>query len=107
MKVRLASPPAATPRIFRVSSSPPAGPHPPSGETATDPTPSNPQTTVRVGLPEASAITLVVYDVLGRQVRVLVDGTRAAGTHEVVFEAGNLPSGTYLVRFVTLAGSFV
>ena len=52
-------------------------------------------------------VRLVIYDVLGRQVRVLVDGTREAGTHEVVFEAGNLPSGTYLVRLVTPAGSFV
>ena len=50
---------------------------------------------------------LVVYDLLGRQVRVLLDGTRAAGTHEVVFEAGDLSSGTYLVRLVTPAGSFV
>ena len=71
------------------------------------PNPFNPQTTIRFGVPESAHVKLVVYDVLGRQVRVLVDGTRKAGTHEVVFEAGNLPSGTYLVRLVTPAGSFV
>ncbi len=71
------------------------------------PNPFNPQTTIRFSVPEASVVKLVVYDVLGREVRVLVDGTREAGTHEVVFEAGNLPSGTYLVRLVTPAGSFV
>ena len=39
--------------------------------------------------------------------RVLFDGTREAGTHEVVFEAGDLPSGTYLYRLETPQGSFV
>ena len=71
------------------------------------PNPFNPQTTIRFSMLEASVVKLVVYDVLGREVRVLVDGTREAGTHEVVFEAGNLPSGTYLVQLATPAGSFV
>ena len=52
-------------------------------------------------------MTLVIYDVLGRQVQVLVDGVRQAGTYEAVFEAGNLPSGTYLYRLETPQGSFV
>ena len=47
------------------------------------PNPFNTQTTIRFGLPESTQVTLVVYDVLGRQVRVLVDGTREAGTHKV------------------------
>ena len=71
------------------------------------PNPFNPTTTLRFSVPEASVVKLAVYDVLGREVRVLADGTREAGTHEVVFEAGDLPSGTYLVRLVTPAGSFV
>ncbi len=71
------------------------------------PNPFNPQTTIRFSVPESAQVRLAVYDVLGRQVRVLIDGTREAGTHEVVFEAGDLPSGTYLVRLVTPAGSFV
>ncbi len=71
------------------------------------PNPFNPETTLRFEVPESAYVKLVVYDVLGRQVRVLVDGTREAGTHEVVFEASGLPSGTYLVRLVTPAGSFV
>ena len=49
----------------------------------------------------------MVYDVLGRQVRVLVEGVRAAGTHEVVFDGSRLPSGTYLVRLETPQGRFV
>ena len=49
----------------------------------------------------------MVFDVLGRQISVLADGTREAGTHEVVFDAGELPSGTYLYRLETPQGSFV
>ena len=71
------------------------------------PNPFNPQTTIRFSVPEASVVKLVVYDVLGREVRVLVDGVRQAGVHEVVFEAGDLPSGTYLYRLETPQGSFV
>ena len=70
------------------------------------PNPFNPQTTIRFDVPEAAYVKLVVYDVLGRQVRVLVDGTREAGTHEVTFEASTLPSGMYLYRLDTPAGSF-
>ena len=71
------------------------------------PNPFNPQTTIRFSLAKATAVKLVVYDVLGRQVRVLVDGSREAGLHEVTFEASDLPSGTYLVRLETPQGSFV
>ena len=71
------------------------------------PNPFNPQTTIRFGMPESAQVRLVVFDVLGRQVRVLVDGVREAGTHEVVFDARALPSGTYLYRLETPAGSFV
>ena len=70
------------------------------------PNPFNPQTTIRFDVAESAYVKLVVYDMLGRQVRVLVDGTRQAGTHEVTFEAGTLPSGTYLYRLDTPLGSF-
>lgn len=71
------------------------------------PNPFNPQTTIRFGVPEASKVRLVVYDVLGREVRVLIEGQMPAGAHQAVFEAVDLPSGIYLVRLETPAGSFV
>ena len=58
-------------------------------------------------MPESAQVRLIVYDVLGRQVRVLLDGTREAGTHEVLFDADGLPSGTYLYLLKTPQGSLV
>ena len=46
------------------------------------PNPFNPQTSFRITLPEQAHVRLTVYDVLGREVMVLVDGTRLAGPHE-------------------------
>ncbi len=62
------------------------------------PNPFNPQTVIPYVLPVTSEARLTVYDVLGREVAVLVEGTQPAGRHEVVFEADNLPSGVYLYR---------
>ncbi len=59
------------------------------------PNPFNPSTTLRYALPEDGAVRLSVYDVLGRRVRLLVDEHQPAGWHDVAFDAGGLPSGTY------------
>lgn len=62
------------------------------------PNPFNPATTIAFSLPEDSDVRLVIYDMLGRQVATLVDETKAAGSYDVNFDAGNLASGTYLYR---------
>ncbi len=62
------------------------------------PNPFNPQTTIPFDLRETSRVTMAVYDMLGRQVGMLVDGMMQAGTHQVTWDAGDVPSGTYLVR---------
>jgi hypothetical protein len=56
-------------------------------------------------LEQARAVTINVYDVTGRVVATLVDGMVAAGQHEVVFEAGSLPSGVYIYRLATAEGA--
>ena len=66
------------------------------------PNPFNPQTTIRYTLPEAADVELVVYDVLGREVAVLVSEQQAAGKYEQVFSAADLPSGLYV--YVLQAG---
>ncbi len=71
------------------------------------PDPFTPETTLNFEVPETAQVRLAIYDVLGREVRVLHGGVLAAGNHEVVFDASGLLSGTYEVRLVTPAGSFV
>ena len=90
-----------------VSNSPPPTPRGSRTLGPVSPNPFNSATKIRYTLPESAEVRLVVYDVLGRQVSVLFDGTREAGTHEVVFDADGLPSGTYLYRLETPQGSFV
>jgi hypothetical protein len=41
----------------------------------------------------------VVFDILGREIEVLADGFKAAGSYELTFDAENLPSGLYLYTF--------
>ena len=50
------------------------------------PNPFNPSTTIKYELPKSSVVRLSVYDMLGREVSVLVDERRNAGVHEVKFE---------------------
>jgi hypothetical protein len=50
-------------------------------------------------------VTLVVYDVLGRQVAVLVNERKAPGTYQVPFDGTGLASGVYIYRLT--AGNFV
>jgi hypothetical protein len=49
-------------------------------------------------------VRLSVYDILGREVTVLVDERRDAGVHEVTFDAAGLSSGVYFYRLQ--AGDF-
>ncbi|MEM8488482.1 MAG: DUF4397 domain-containing protein, partial [Bacteroidota bacterium] len=70
------------------------------------PNPFNPTTTISFTLPETAEVSLLVYDMLGREVRTLVNGTLASGVNEVVFDAAGLPTGTYLYRLTTPQGSF-
>lgn len=46
----------------------------------------------------ASEVSVAVYDVLGREVAVLYEGSLAAGTHKLAFDGDALPTGVYVVR---------
>lgn len=70
------------------------------------PNPFNPATAIRFTLPEATQVKLSVYDMVGREIENLAFGVYTAGSHEVTFEAGDLPSGTYLYRLDTPKESF-
>ena len=68
------------------------------------PNPFNPQTTITFSVKSTSHVRLAVYDMLGRELQVLVNGVLNAGSYDAVFDAGDLPSGTYLSRLVTPTG---
>jgi photosystem II stability/assembly factor-like uncharacterized protein len=69
------------------------------------PNPFNPSTTIKYELPRASQVSLSVYDVLGREVSVLVNDRRDAGDYQVKLDGSNLASGVYFYRLQ--AGDFV
>jgi hypothetical protein len=59
------------------------------------PNPFNPSTTINYTLPKNGDVTLKVFDVLGREVKMLVNQTQQAGNYNVSFNASDLPSGIY------------
>jgi hypothetical protein len=67
------------------------------------PNPFNPTTTIAFELAREEHVAVTVYDMLGRAVATLVNGNLTAGSHEVRFDGGELPSGVYICR-VTAGG---
>lgn len=62
------------------------------------PNPFNPTTVIEFNVPQVSDVKVVVYDVLGREVKVLANGQFYPGLHAVVFDATGQPSGVYFYR---------
>ena len=59
------------------------------------PNPFNPTTAISYQLSAVSNVSLKIFDILGREVAVLVDEVRSAGTHTVTWDATKVPSGMY------------
>ncbi len=68
------------------------------------PNPFNPTTVIQYQLPAAGPVDLRVYDMLGREVAVLVKGEQGPGRYSVSFTARKMSSGVYFYRFT--AGQF-
>lgn len=68
------------------------------------PNPFNPVTNIKYTLPtsglKAIPVRLAVYDILGREVRILVNKNQAPGTYTLTFDGSNLASGMYFYRLV-------
>jgi hypothetical protein len=65
------------------------------------PNPFNPSTTFSFAIPHSSFLTLKVYDLLGREVAMLVNEEKTPGTYKVTFDAAELASGVYFYRLQT------
>ncbi|GEM_PF-1031826 len=65
------------------------------------PNPFNPTTTIRYSLPAVQHVTLRVYDILGREIRTLVDNIEGPGLKSVTFDARHISSGIYYYRVTT------
>jgi len=69
------------------------------------PNPFNPATKIEYSIPGDRFVELRVFDVMGSEIITLVNEQKTSGTHSVLFDASNIPSGVY---FYTLtAGDFV
>jgi hypothetical protein len=69
------------------------------------PNPFNPSTRIKFQIPISNQVTLKVFDVLGREVKALVNEEMKAGSYETTFDAKGLASGVYYYRIQ--AGNFV
>ena len=68
------------------------------------PNPFNPSTTIIYSVPEAGMITMKVYDILGREVRTLLNEYKSVGSYNIVFNAHGLSSGVYFYKLT--AGNY-
>jgi hypothetical protein len=65
------------------------------------PNPFNPGTTISYRLPKNDLVTIKVYDILGREVKTLVNEIKPAGSYQIYFDASTLSSGVYIYRITT------
>ncbi|MBI5402707.1 MAG: T9SS type A sorting domain-containing protein [Ignavibacteriae bacterium] len=62
------------------------------------PNPFNPVTKISFDLPKSGLVTLKIYDVVGREVKTLVNEVKNAGSYAVQFDGAAFSSGTYFYR---------
>lgn len=65
------------------------------------PNPFNPQTSIKLNIPNTGKIDIGVYNVLGERVADLYQGVMSAGSHDIIFDGANLSSGIYLLKAQT------
>jgi hypothetical protein len=69
------------------------------------PNPFNNSTVIRFSVNEPSDVTITVFDVTGREVTTLINGTKQSGTFSVGFSNTNIASGTYIYRMIARTSS--
>ncbi|MCX6175477.1 MAG: T9SS type A sorting domain-containing protein [Ignavibacteriales bacterium] len=69
------------------------------------PNPFNPTTKIKFGLPETALTQLIIYDLLGKEIKILFNMELEAGYHEISFDGSKMPSGIYFYKIQ--AGEFM
>ena len=69
------------------------------------PNPFNPVTRLEYYIPKSAVVKLIVSDILGREVAVVVSGTKPPGSYKVDFDGRNLPGGIYFYHLTV--GEFI
>lgn len=65
------------------------------------PNPFNPKTIIRYQLPKESKVLLKVFDILGKEVEVLIDEVQDAGYKQIEYNGTSLASGLYIYKLIT------
>ena len=89
-----------------VGVSPASGPPPAFALEQNYPNPFNLETAIVYILPETAHVSLIIYNVVGQEVRRLVDATQASGQQRILWDGkdasgGHVPSGVYYYRLST------
>jgi hypothetical protein len=69
------------------------------------PNPFNPTTIINYSIPKSGLVTIIIYDIHGREIKKLVNEEKSAGNYSLRFSGANLSSGIYFYRMQS--GSFV
>lgn len=68
------------------------------------PNPFNPSTNIKFDLPKSEFVKIVIYNIIGQQVKILVNEYLQAGSYKISFDGSDIPSGVYFYRLI--AGEF-
>lgn len=68
------------------------------------PNPFNPSTTIKYAVPENCHVNIALYDMLGREIKKIVDEEKYAGSYEIKFDSFNIASGNYF--YILRAGNY-
>ena len=69
------------------------------------PNPFNAQTTIQYYLPERSSVSIEIFDILGRKITTLAEGTKPAGSHQAPWDANGQATGIFFYRL--MAGNHI
>lgn len=65
------------------------------------PNPFNPTSTIQYAIPQTGFVNISIYDILGEEIRVLVNEEKTPGNYEIIFDGKDLASGVYFYKIRT------